>query len=266
MNVQSAAFAVLSATEPAEKVRLSTLYADAILAGSLLLAHPVLPESLDTPGRPAKPELALPKDVPQRKLNTPEGRAALIHAVAHIEFNAINLAWDAIYRFSGMPPQYYADWAFVGRDEAKHFSLLQARLIELGFDYGSFSAHNGLWEMARKTRGDVLVRMALVPRLLEARGLDVTPGMIAKLRQAKDEKTVAILELILAEEVRHVEIGSYWFKTLCAQRSLPAEATFLNLLAQDAKLIIRGPFNRPARLAAGFTDVEMDGLELLYVG
>ncbi|MCA1778948.1 MAG: ferritin-like domain-containing protein, partial [Xanthomonadaceae bacterium] len=181
-------------------------------------------------GRPHKPELVAPSQLARRGLGSVSGRIALIHAVAHIEFNAINLALDAMLRFRGMPAQYYRDWFSVALDEARHFTLLNERLAELGAAYGDLPAHNGLWEMAEKTAHDPLLRMALVPRVLEARGLDVTPGMIKRLTQAGDARSVACLELILEEEVRHVAIGSRWFKHLCLDRGVEAEATFAALL------------------------------------
>lgn len=214
---------------------------------------------IEHPGRPAEPVLVAPAQLAQRKLNSVEGRAALVHAVAHIEFNAINLAWDAVYRFPGMPADYYLDWASVAVDEARHFRLLAARLEQLGYRYGDFPAHDGLWQMALDTDHDPLVRMALVPRVLEARGLDVTPGMIDRLRRVGDEETVAALEVILREEVRHVEIGSRWFAFLCAKHGLAPAPEFLRLLREHA-VVLRLPFNQAARLAAGFAPDELDSL------
>jgi len=208
-----------------------------------------------------QPLLVPPRELPKRGFTTLAGRAALIHAVAHIEFNAINLAWDAVYRFRDMPQAYYDDWVRVADEEAYHFSLLRTRLVELGYDYGDFSAHNGLWEMARDTAHDVLVRMALVPRVLEARGLDVTPGMMARLRAAGDEETVALLEIILRDEIGHVEIGSRWFRWLCEQRGLVAESVFRELIQRYMKGQIKGPFHRDARLQAGFSESELAALE-----
>jgi uncharacterized ferritin-like protein (DUF455 family) len=198
-----------------------------------------------------------PRDLPQRGLGSAEGRAALLHAVTHIEFNAINLALDAAFRFRDMPDSYREDWISVAVDEARHFSLLAARLQELGFAYGAFEAHNGLWDMAERTAGSCLARMALVPRVLEARGLDVTPGMIARLRQLGDQRSVEILEVILAEEVRHVAIGSRWFAWCCEREGVAPEATFIDQISGVAKGSIRGPFNLPASTAAGFADSEM---------
>jgi uncharacterized ferritin-like protein (DUF455 family) len=181
--------------------------------------------------------------------------------VAHIEFNAINLAWDAVARFAGLPEQYYLDWASVAADEARHFLMLQQRLVELGHAYGDFPAHNGLWEMALLTADDHVARMALVPRVLEARGLDVTPPMIDKLRHHGDHATVACLEVILAEEVGHVAIGTRWFHWACLQRGIEPEATFRLLVSQHAAAAVRGPFNVAARHRAGFSAGEMAWLE-----
>ena len=208
------------------------------------------------PGRPDTPALVPPRAVPRRGLGSREGRGALVHAVAHIEFNAINLALDAQLRFAGMPPDYYRDWLSVAQDEARHFRLLQRRLDTLGYRYGDFPAHNGLWEAAEKTAHDPLVRMACVPRVLEARGLDVTPGMIERLQQAGDTDTIACLEIILREEVRHVAIGSHWYRWLCDQRGLDADALFPQLLA-DQGMQLHPPFNLMARAQAGFSVSEL---------
>jgi uncharacterized ferritin-like protein (DUF455 family) len=162
-----------------------------------------------------------------------------------------------------MPRQYYLDWLSVAADEARHFQLLATRLQSMGFSYGDFPAHNGLWEMAQRTADDCMKRMALVPRVLEARGLDVTPGMIERLKVAGDDETVRILRIILEEEVRHVEIGSHWFRVCCDQRGLEPETTFLALLKEYFTGSLRGPFNIPARMKAGFTQREMDAISAL---
>ena len=216
---------------------------------------------IDPPGRPLRPRLVPPRALPQRGLGNAEGRAALIHAVAHIEFNAINLAWDAVYRFRGMPSGYYDDWVAVADDEARHFRLLRQRLAAHGMDYGDLDAHDGLWQMAVRTDHDCLTRMALVPRVLEARGLDVTPGMIQRLRSAGDLATVEVLELILREEVAHVAAGSRWFRWCCERQGREPRSTFLQLLESYLPAPLKGPLNRPARLAAGFDLGELDGLE-----
>ena len=218
-----------------------------------------LPEQ---PGRPLKPELIHPAKVPRRKLGQLAGRVALIHAVAHIEFNAINLALDAALRFAAMPLAYYQDWISVARDEARHFLLLQERLQQLNAHYGDCPAHNGLWEMAEKTAHDPLLRMALVPRVLEARGLDVTPGMMQRLQSAGDEATVACLQIILREEVRHVAIGSHWFRYLCQQRGLDSDETFIDLLSEHLpnRKMAAQQLNEIARLEAGFSDAELQAV------
>ena len=218
-------------------------------------------EPIGQPGRPTKPNLVSPRDLPRRKLTTPEGHAALIHAICHIEFNAINLALDAVYRFRDLPPDFYADWLRVAKEEAYHFGLLRDHLRSLGYDYGDFDAHNGLWEMAVDTAHDPLIRMALVPRVLEARGLDVTPGIMHKLAEIGDEQAVEILKIIQRDEVGHVEIGTRWFRYLCEQRKLEPEQTFQDLLSQYMKGNIKGPLDREARRQAGFTEAELDYLE-----
>jgi uncharacterized ferritin-like protein (DUF455 family) len=218
------------------------------------------PVKILVPGRPGKPALIDPSKLKQRKLGSEIGRATLIHAITHIEFNAINLALDAVYRFRDMPDEYYGDWLKVASEEAYHFSLLNNRLQKMGYHYGDFPAHNGLWEMVLKTDHDVLIRMALVPRVLEARGLDVTPGMMARLKKAGDTETVDILEIILRDEIGHVAIGSRWFKYCCQQRGLNPEITFRKLLVEYMGGALRGPFHTEARLKAGFSEQEMDEL------
>ncbi|MGZ0019657.1 ferritin-like domain-containing protein [Nitrosomonas sp. wSCUT-2] len=246
-----------------EKLRLTQQTAEAWRMGLLTLQPANSPESISLPGHPAKPELVMPGEVPKRRLGTKAGLIALIHAIAHIEFNAINLAWDAVYRFRDLPELFYSDWVKVAAEEAYHFQLLRRRLNELDHDYGDFPAHNGLWDMAVRTASDPLVRMALVPRVLEARGLDVTPGMIQRLRQAGDGKTTAILEIILRDEIGHVAIGSHWFKYLCEQRGLDAEQTFHHLVSQHFSGQIAGPFHYEARQQAGFSAAEINALESL---
>ncbi|HEY2344414.1 MAG TPA: ferritin-like domain-containing protein [Xanthomonadaceae bacterium] len=247
----------LAAVTPDDKLAKTSAGAEAFARGELKFADDVSPEPIGTPGRPERPHLVHPRNVAHRGLGSPEGRAAFIHAIAHIEFNAVNLAWDAVYRFRGMPREYYADWIGVAADEARHFAMLRARLRELGHDYGDFDAHNGLWEMAVKTAHSCRERMALVPRVLEARGLDVTPGMIARLHDVGDETTAAILEVILREEVAHVAAGSRWFRWCCERDGVEAEAEFHRLLALHAHGSVRGPFNLEARSAAGFSATEL---------
>lgn len=217
----------------------------------------LVPGDRGIPGQPEQPVCVPPRDVPRRAMNTPEGRAAMIHAMAHIEFNAINLALDAIWRFPDLPHEYYADWLRVANEEALHFDLLAAHLNTLGSSYGDFPAHNGLWEWADKTRHDVLARMALLPRTMEARGLDVTPGMKARLVQAGDEAVAPIMDVILRDEIGHVAIGNRWFKFLCAQRGLAPHPTYQALLVEYHVPVFRGPFNLEARRAAGFGATEL---------
>ena len=217
-------------------------------------------DSINNPGRPEKPTLVSPRKVARRNLATQEGRTALIHAIAHIEFNAINLALDAIYRFQGMPEEYYKDWMQVAFEEAQHFTMLSERLNELGCAYGDYDAHNGLWEMALKTQHSLVARMALVPRVLEARGLDVTPGMIKRLQGHGDTATVEILKIIFEQEIGHVAIGSRWFDYACKLENVLPEETFQSLLKEYMAGELRGPFELEARKKAGFSDAELQAL------
>lgn len=209
------------------------------------------------PGRPQDPVLVPPLEVKRRAMNTAEGRAALIHALTHIEFTAINLALDAIWRFSGMPEAYYADWLKVADEEALHFSLLENHLQSLGYSYGKFPAHNSLWEMAEKTQHDVLARMAMVPVTMEARGLDATPQLRAKLAQVGDIEAAAILDVILRDEIGHVAVGNNWYRYICLDRGVEALETYARLAAEYAAPAMRGPYNIEARRAAGFSDAEL---------
>ncbi|CAN5252540.1 ferritin-like domain-containing protein [soil metagenome] len=212
------------------------------------------------PGCPARPELRSHLDVAKRSPFTVEGLAALLHAVTHIEFNAINLALDAVWRFGGMPRTYYLDWLKVAAEEARHFSLLRAELQTMGYDYGDFAAHTGLWDMTQKTDSDVLARMALVPRTLEARGLDATPPMQAKLRKVGTPgalRAVGILDIILRDEIGHVAIGNHWYRYLCDQRGLEPVATYAVLAGQYGAPRLKGPFNLQARQLAGFDAAEL---------
>jgi uncharacterized ferritin-like protein (DUF455 family) len=219
--------------------------------------HAVFAPQGAIPGRPARPELVPPRLVGRRSMATPEGRAMLVHALAHIEFNAINLALDAVWRFPGMPAPYYADWLRVAGEEALHFSLLAAHLGTLGHAYGDFSGHDSLWEMVGKTSGDIVARMALVPRTLEARGLDAIPPLRAKLAQAGDDGAAAILDIILRDEVGHVEIGNRWYTWLCERAGLDPYATYDMLALRHAAPALKGPFNLEARRRAGFSEAEL---------
>ncbi len=263
-SLHDAAHGCLVAATPDAKVKATFAAASSFADGGLLPSVDAAPPSpIGMPGRPSRPRLVPSRGLPQRGLGTAEGRAAFVHAIAHIEFNAIDLAWDAVYRYRGLPEAYYADWVGVANDEARHFTLLRDRLRTLGHDYGDFDAHNGLWEMAEATAHDGLSRMALVPRVLEARGLDVTPAMIDRLRGLGDHDTADILALILREEVAHVAVGSRWFRWYCVQRNLDPHKRFRELIDEYARGSLRGPFNREARTAAGFDDEELAMLEQL---
>ncbi len=219
------------------------------------------PPGVALPGRPAQPVLVSPGALPKRGMRSTEGRATLLHALAHIEFNAINLALDIVWRFAGLPEAFYREWVQVAREEAFHFQLLQARLQSLGYCYGDFPAHNGLWEMAEKTKDDVLARLALVPRTLEARGLDVTPAIRTKLAQAGDTESAAVLDIILRDEIGHVQVGNRWYKFLCAQRGLDPLVTDAELAQRYSAPAQRGPFNLDARRTAGFDEAELTALQ-----
>jgi uncharacterized ferritin-like protein (DUF455 family) len=258
-ELRALALQALCEPDPQQKV-LQTQSARAQAATFLIATTDSLEATVNLPGQPARPELRAHLDVPKRSPFTPEGLAALLHAVTHIEFNAINLALDAIWRFSHMPRAYYLDWLQVAFEEAQHFSLLRAHLQSLGYDYGDFPAHTGLWDMTAKTQGDVLARMALVPRTLEARGLDATPPMQAKLRRVGTPaalRAVEILEVILLDEIGHVAIGNRWYRYLCSQRGLDPITTYGALAVQYRAPRLIGPLNLDARRAAGFEEAEL---------
>ncbi|MRX06476.1 DUF455 family protein [Pseudoduganella sp. FT25W] len=257
-KLRAGALHCLIEPDPMAKVAAVYALADAAQQGMCVPdPHTEMTSSAEIPGRPQRPELVPPLQVGRRAMNTPEGRAMLIHALAHIEFNAINLALDAIWRFAGMPPEYYTDWLQVAREEAYHFSLLEEHLQRLGHGYGDYLAHDSLWEMVAKTSDDVLARMALVPRTLEARGLDANPPLRAKLAQAGDKEAAAILDIILRDEIGHVEIGNRWYGYLCRQRGLELIPAYADLARQYNAPTPRGPFNLEARRQAGFSEAEL---------
>jgi len=259
-DLRQAALQCLLLTDPLTKVEQTQKLYQRWLDGELTLSHDELPVP-DVAGHPDKPELVAPRDLPRRRNSAETGVATLIHAITHIEFNAINLAWDAVARFPNLPRQFYDDWARVAFEESQHFVLLRDHLLSLGYDYGDFPAHSGMWDMAKKTHHDPLTRMALVPRVLEARGLDVTPKMMDKLRGGGNLRAVEILEIILEEEIGHVKVGTRWFNYLCEQRQVDPLATFKDLLDNYFDGELRGPFNTEARKLADFTDAEMALLE-----
>jgi len=245
-----------------EKLTLTHQAWQACITGELTLTsdRPVLP--IERVTFPERPELLAPRQMPRRKLTTPDGVAAFFHAIAHVEFVAIYLAWDILYRFRGMPEQFYQDWLRVADEEAQHFALIRTHLLTMQVDYGDLPAHSGLWDHAKDTADDLPGRLAMVPRCMEARGLDVTPALIEKFKALGDAASVAILTRILTDEVGHVELGSYWFKFVCRQRGFEAEAKYRALIDQyyvGGKP--KGPFNRELRKMAGFSDAEIDWLE-----
>lgn len=209
---------------------------------------------------PQKPILLLPREMPKRKFHTQEGLAAFFHAIAHVEFVAIYLAWDILYRFRNLPEEFYCDWLRVADEEAQHFALLNTKLQTFGVNYGDLPAHSGLWDLAQFTADDLLQRLALVPRNMEAHGLDVTPSLIEKFKQLGDDNAVEILTRILTDEVGHVALGSKWFKWLCAERNLDVESTYqtllLNYYAQKGGSL-KGNLNHEMRLKAGFSENEL---------
>ncbi len=245
-----------------EKLALTHQAWQANIAGELTIVseRQVLP--IEQVTFPARPELLAPRQMPRRKLTTPDGVAAFFHAIAHVEFVAIYLAWDILYRFRGLPEQFYLDWLRVADEEAQHFALIRTHLQAMQLDYGDLPAHSGLWDHAKDTADDLLGRLAMVPRCMEARGLDVTPALIEKFSTLGDDASVAILTRILTDEVGHVELGSYWFKYVCRQRGFEVEAKYRELIELyyvGGKP--KGPFNRKLRKIAGFSDAEIDWLE-----
>jgi len=256
MQLRQRCLALLCLADPAEKAAATR---ELFAAAHTLQFDPQasLAEPAGLPGRPALPRLVAHVALARRSPFTPDGRAALLHSVAHIEFNAINLALDAVWRFANMPDDYYCDWARVAGEEAHHFTLLCEHLASLGHAYGDFDAHDGLWTMVEKTKHDIVSRMALVPRTLEARGLDATPPMQAKLAQAGDVRAVAILEVILRDEIGHVAIGNRWYRWLCERDGLDPIAHFEHLLAAHHAPRPRPPFNLDARRRAGFDAEEL---------
>jgi uncharacterized ferritin-like protein (DUF455 family) len=259
---------------PMSDLRLATLgpllTADAPAKASATLAldaaRPVdtaaqIAEPAGIPGRPERPRLVDHLTLKPPSMRTPAGIAALVHAIAHIEFNAINLALDLCWRFPGMPEAFYRDWLRIAQEEATHFTLLREHLLSLGFDYGDFDAHNALWDMAERTKHDLLARIALVPRTLEARGLDASPAVKRKLVGAGDRRAGEILDVILRDEIGHVAAGNRWYRHVCAQRGLDPVSTYAELAARYQAPKLRAPFNLEARRAAGFDEAELAALQ-----
>ena len=223
--------------------------------------HAAIADPGGIPGRPERPCLVEHIKLKPPSMRTPAGIAALVHAIAHIELNAIDLALDICWRFAGMPDAFYRDWLRIAQEEAKHFTLLREHLLGLGFDYGDFDAHNALWEMAERTKHDLLARIALVPRTLEARGLDASPAVRAKLVGAGDKRAGEILDVILHDEIGHVLAGNRWYRFLCEQRGLEPLSTYAELASKYQAPRLRAPFNLDARRAAGFDEAELAALQ-----
>ncbi|MDB5825817.1 MAG: hypothetical protein JWQ73_37 [Variovorax sp.] len=267
MHIRSSALAALRLADPEQKVAATRALALAISGtdGPLSMDRDdgMTADETGVPGRPERPLRVSAMDVGKRSPFTTEGRAALVHSICHIEFNAINLALDAVWRFDGMPETYYRDWLRVADEEARHFTLLHAHLQTMGWRYGDFTGHDGLWAMCEKTKDDVVGRMALVPRTLEARGLDATPLIQAKLRRVATPDAlgaIAILDIILHDEVGHVAIGNHWYRWLCARDALDPVAHYRVLYRRHEAPRLRAPFNLEARARAGFTDEELRAL------
>jgi len=261
MELRAQALAAFTLADPAQKV--AAVQALCASAESLVCDGAAVFQAPSEPGRPDRPLLIHPRDVPKRSPHTVAGHAALMHSIAHIEFNAINLALDAAWRFTDLPEAYYRDWIEVAGEEALHFSMLQDHLHSLGFAYGDFDAHDGMWTMCVSTEADVLARMALVPRTLEARGLDATPLIQSKLRNLPYDharEAVLILDRILADEVGHVAIGNHWFHYLCDKRGVQAEAYYREAALLHKAPTLKPPFNLAARRAAGFSEAELAAL------
>ena len=264
MSLRPLALSALCLCDPNEKVQaVQSLWDQRNQAGLDTAENITQDLRLQMPGRPALPRLIPAKEVPTRSPFTSEGLAALLHAVCHIEFNAINLALDAVWRFPHMPEPFYTDWLRVAYEESQHFDMLHTHLRSMGYTYGDFDAHDGLWHMCQKTADDVLARMALVPRTLEARGLDATPLIQTKLRKAVTPaalKAVELLDIILRDEVGHVAIGNHWYRWLCTQRGLDPVSLYGDLVLRYDAPKLRPPFNEEARKRAGFTETELSYL------
>jgi len=257
MELRRQCLDLLCLSDPGEKAaRTRALHGAA--PSPTLDAQLTIAEPAGLPSRPALPRLVPHAQLSRRSPFTPEGRAALLHAVAHIEFNAINLALDAVWRFAGMPDAYYRDWLGVAAEEALHFTLLADHLRSgLGHEYGDFDAHDGLWTMVERTKHDIVARMALVPRTLEARGLDAAPPMQARLAKAGDVRAVEILDVILRDEVGHVAVGNHWYRWLCQRDRLDPLAHYAALAVRHQAPRPRPPFNLEARGRAGFSAEEL---------
>lgn len=255
-SLAEAARMIVATPVLAEKVQFARRTAKAWFAGTLPLGLRSTAAAMpDRPGRPPKPELLAPRFMPRRKTGGLKGRIAMLHSLTHIELSAVDMTWDLVGRFvhAEVPRPFFDNFVQVGLEEAKHFDLLDRRLFELGAAYGDLPAHDGLWQAAQATADNLLARVAIVPLVLEARGLDVTPGMIEKLRQSGDEASADIIAIIYRDEKRHVAFGMKWFRYLCERERLALEPTFHELVRKNFRGPIKPPFNDAARSEAGLT-------------
>lgn len=257
MELRALCLELLALTDPVAKAQaVSALDRSGPIDGEREFAAPTA-----IPGRSERPPLVPHTQIKPGSPTTPRGHAALVHSIVHIERNAIDLALDICWRFAHMPEAFYREWLQVAFEEAYHFTLLRKHLLTLGYDYGDFPAHNGLWEMAERTKDDILARVALVPRTLEARGLDASPAVKAKLVSIGDHRAGEILDIILRDEIGHVATGNRWYGWLCAQRGLDPVATYAELTVKYQAPRLKKPFNLDARRAAGFSDAELIALQ-----
>lgn len=254
-SLRGGATAAILSADLDVKTRLAQETATRWFERRLSLRSPLDPPLPERPGRPAKPELVPPKAVGKRSLHTVNGRIATLHAIAHIELNAVDLALDIVARFATepVPNSFFDGWMQVAFEEAKHFRMVRTRLNEMGADYGDMPAHDGLWQAAHSTRNDLTARLAVVPLILEARGLDVTPSLQAKMRETGDLESAAILDVIYNDEKGHVAIGAKWFRFLCARERKDPAATFQQLVRANFRGSLKAPFNDIARAEAGLT-------------
>lgn len=254
-SLRGGAIAAIRAEDVDRKTSLTQEVATRWFARTLSLRSPLDQSVPDRPGRPERPELIPPKNVERRSLHSLRGRIALLHSIAHIELNAVDLALDIVARFATekVPKSFFDGWMQVAFEEAKHFRLVRQRLNDLGADYGDLPAHDGLWQAAHATRDDLTARLAVVPLILEARGLDVTPALQAKMRETGDLKSVAVLDVIYNDEKGHVAVGAKWFRFLCARERRDPVATFQQLVRSNFRGPLKAPFNDVARAEAGLT-------------
>lgn len=246
------AVSILSTADALEKCRLTRAVAADWFAGRIAERGTALPP--DRPARPERPQLLAPKEMPKRAYGGERGRIGLVHALAHIELNAIDLAWDIVCRFphEDMPKAFVDDWVQVAVDEAEHFEMLQKLLGQLGASYGDLPAHDGLWQAAEKTADDLMARLVVVPMTLEARGLDTTPGTMEKLARNGDSMTPPVLDVIYHDEIRHVAAGVRWFRHLAVKRGLDGRSEYVRLMNERFPAGLKAPFNHPARAEADF--------------